>query len=641
MDKVTGAVRAFLPEFLLLLVFGVVLMLNVGVFDIDPYSELFHIEAAKESLLAGRFWIPTLHGADYLIRAPFWTWVLIITFKCLGVSLWAARLPAVICALLALVFTYMMTMELTQSRFSALLAAAALGTTWGFFHMGSLSTAESLGTAIFMAFGWAFLQWHSFAKRKTTIPVEMDLFSGVIGALLGLLLLVKGSISLLALLGVALLYLLLTQTVSLVQKLNWGLVIAPLILIPLPWIAFVSIMTKNPMFVADYLVTMPLQRWLGLGPWLGLKIDWLFYLKRLPWDLMPYVLLIPAVFIDNGLIGRRGNLQSATPWLLWLCGWFVLGVLVYSCSVFQEPSLMLPFYPPIAILAGYYLGQVLESASGLKTQAYDNTLMVYIAVLMFGAVLGSILVFQVLPSNYVAGFWHLPGQAVLESLKLGKHQIDLPEAFPIWKFWLIPGPFILLLGGFVLFLFQSERRTSTTPFVLVGTFVVFLLFIKVLYLPIMHRPVDEQFAKQINRQAKPGDQIVLYSLHPDVKRVLFYLSADKLARTRLMNKPEELQQTLVDPPGAVFGVMRENSFFQELPTDTRDLLQVRGFNWKWDMNHVHEMAKLVLGRQPNFEKMKSDIIYVQSLSPVILQALHEADQPVVVVEEKPTRKHRR
>lgn len=301
---------------------------------------------------------------------------------------------------------------------------------------------------------------------------------------------------------------------------------------------------------------------------------------------------------------------------------------------------MMPFYPPIAILAGYYLGQVLEASSGLKTQAYDNTLMVYIAVLMFGAVMGSILVFQVIPSNYVAGFWHLPGQAVIETLKLGKHQIDLPEAFPLWKFWLIPGPFILLLGGFVLFLFQSERRTATTPFILVGTFVVFLLFVKLLYLPIMHRPVAEQFAKRINQQAKPADQIVLYSLQPDVKRVLFYLNAKTLAKTRVISKPEELQQALLDPPGAVYGIMREHSFFQELPFDTRDLLQVRAFNWKWDMSRMPEMGKLVLGRQPNFEKMKSDIIYFQSLSPVILQALHEADQPMVVVEE-PTRKHRR
>jgi 4-amino-4-deoxy-L-arabinose transferase-like glycosyltransferase len=642
MDKVTGAVRAFLPEFLLLLAFGAVLLLNVGVFDIDPYSELFHLESAKESLLAGRFWIPTLHGADYLIRAPFWTWVLIIMFKVLGVSLWAARLPAVICAMLSMVFTYLMAMELTQSRFSSFFAAAALGSTWGFFHMGSLSTAEILGTAIYTAFGWALLQWHSFARRKTTLPVEMDTFSAILGGLLGLLLLVKGTVGFLVLLGIAVLYLVLTQSVSLVQKMNWGLVALPLILIPLPWIAFVSLMTKNPLFVADYLVTMPLERWLGIGPWHELRIDWLFYLKRLPWDLMPYVLLIPGAFLDNGMLMQRGAHQasSSTTWLTWLCGWFALGVLVYSSSVFQEPSLMLPFYPPVAIIAGYYLGQVLEASSGQKAEAYDNTLVAYIAVLMFGAVLGSVLVFQIIPSNYVAGFWHFPGQALMESLNLGKHQIDLPEAFPLWKFWLVPGPCILLLGGFLLFLFQSERRTSTTPFILLGTMVIFLLFVKVLYLPIMHRPIAERFAQQINRQAKASDQIILYSLNPDVKRVLFYLDADKLARTRIVNKPQEVAQVLIDPPGAVYGVIRENSYFRDLSPDTRDLLQVRGFGWKWDMSRLSQMGKLVLGHQPQFESMKSKVMYFQSLSPVILQAVREADQPIVVVEESPRKRRR-
>ena len=62
MDKVFGFIKSFLPELLLLLVVGVLLALNVGAFEIDTYTELFHIEAAKESLAAGRFAIPLISG---------------------------------------------------------------------------------------------------------------------------------------------------------------------------------------------------------------------------------------------------------------------------------------------------------------------------------------------------------------------------------------------------------------------------------------------------------------------------------------------------------------------------------------------------------------------------------------------------
>jgi hypothetical protein len=641
MDKILGAVRGFLPEFVLLVVFGLLMVLNVGAFDIDPYSELFHIQAARESLAAGRFWIPVINGADYLIRPPLWTWIDIITFKLLGVSLWAARLPAILCSVLTLAFTYLMTLQLTQSRFSAFFAAAILGSTWGFFHLGSLSTAETLAATLFTGFLWAFLQWHSFARRKTTIAIEMDTFSAILGVLLGILLLLKGALSFVLLWLIVITYLILNRSVSLVQKLNWGLLLGPMILIPLPWTIWVSIHTKNSFFIADYLVTMPLERWLGLGPWKQLRTDWLFYLKRLPVDLMPYILLIPGALLENGLVSRRGgSANTNTPWLMWLCVWFLLGLVAYSFSVFQEPTLLLPYFPPIAILAGYYLGQVMESSSAERETTYGNTLIAYILVLMTGAVIGSILIFQIIPSNYVAGFWHFPGQSVIEFFQLGEHRLDLPEAFPLWKFWLVPGPFILLIGGFALFLLQAERRLSATPFALLITFFVFMLFVNAVYMPIMHRPVSEQFARQINRQVQSGDQVVLYSLHPDVKRVLFYLDRDKLPRTRMVRKPELIQQSLKSEQGSLYGVIRENSFFHELPFDARDLLQVNAFNWKWDMGRMSEMRKLLVVRQPHFDKMRSNLIYFKSLSPLTLQALREAEQPVIMIEEKSRRRRR-
>ena len=91
MHTANDSLQSFLPEILLLLILGVMLGCNIDLFAIDPYSELFHITAAKESLQAGHFWLPVLNGHEYLIRAPLWTWIVESSFKVLGVSLWAAR----------------------------------------------------------------------------------------------------------------------------------------------------------------------------------------------------------------------------------------------------------------------------------------------------------------------------------------------------------------------------------------------------------------------------------------------------------------------------------------------------------------------------------------------------------------------
>ena len=644
MDKVVGLVRAFLPEFLLLLVAAILLLLNVGTFEIDPYSEFFHIESARESLFSGHFFLPVLNGQDYLIRAPFWTWIIIAFFKVLGVSLWAARVPAIFCTLLSLVFTYLLTLELTQNRLSGLFAAAALLTTWGFFHGGSLSTADSLATVIYLAFAWAMVQWQTLAARKTTILLEMKVYSGGFGLLLGLLLLVKGSVPTLLLVIIAGVYLFLTQSTALLRKLNFSLLLAPLVAIPLPWLISASIESGNSGFIGDFLFTQPLNRILGAGAWANLKPDWFFYLKQLPQDTLPYGLLIPAVLLDAGSLNQRNSAQPPT-WIFWLLAWFLLGLGVNTLTVFHEPTRMLPFLPPIAILAGYYLGLVAEHKAATPT--YANTVVTYIGLLMLGAVLFAMLVFQVIPSDYVSHYWHFPGQSVVQSLQLGTHQIDLPEAFPLWKFWLIPGPFILLAGGFMLYLLQAERRLALTPATLVGTSLVFLLFIKTIYMPILYRPVPEHMAQQINRQMLAEDGVVLYSLHPDIKRVLFYLDAKKLSHVRLVRQPEFIERQIAPERGFMFGVIPEKNYFDELRIVDRAQLQVDHFDWKWDTSKLSELGKFLLVRQPRFDVMKSEILTFQTLPPASQQALRDVLAAEAILSGQTTeaparhRRHRR
>ncbi len=238
--------------------------------------------------------------------------------------------------------------------------------------------------------------------------------------------------------------------------------------------------------------------------------------------------------------------------------------------------------------------------------------------------MSSIMIFQVLPSDYVSGFWHLPGQPVLEVLKVAGHEFKLDEAFPLWKFWLIPGPFILLIGGWTVYLLQVSRRIPAATLALIGTFLVFFLFVKAIYLPIMHRPVARSFAQQINHHAKAGDEIILYSMHPDIKRVLFYLDADKLAQTRFTRNPELIRERLKNSQGSLYGVIREGGYFNDLEASDRSQLRINQFNWKWDMSRLDEFRKFLVVRQPLFEKMKSDMLYFQSL-PVPLMSELQSD----------------
>jgi 4-amino-4-deoxy-L-arabinose transferase-like glycosyltransferase len=617
--------RTFLPEFTLFSIMALLLFINLGVFDLDPFSEFFHLESAKETLSLGRFWVPVLNGHDYVVRPPLWTWLTIIGFKLGGIGLSVARLPAALLSLAALGFTYLMTMELTKSRFSALFSTSLLAVSWGFFYLGALATADILTLNLNLIFLWAFLKWKDQASRRNNPVEEMNRSMLLMGSVLGLLVLNSGSLNVLLLMGVTALYLLLGQNTLLLNRMNFRSLLLPAVLIPLPWLLWVTLQPGQSGFILNYLLVYPLQKTLGLGLWANLKGDWLFYAKRLFLDLLPFWLLVPAAFLDPEANTGNTRHQSAPP-TLWLLSWFLAGFTVYSLSAFQEPTLILPFIPPLAIIAGSYLAQVVE-ASHNKTHAYyERVLITYIMLLLIAAVLLTIVIFQVVPSNYVAGFWKLPGLAVLESLTLKDKVFPLPEAFPLWKFWLIPGPFILLIGAFTLFFLQFSRKLSLTPLALTSSLLIFMLFVKAVYLPIMHRPVNQYLAQQLNHSLKAGDRVLLFSRHPAVKRVMFYIAPQHRAAVRMVHSGQQVSQTLESGHGIIYGVIREKSYFNDLDYQYRMLFRVNHYNWQWDLGNLGEMGKLLGGRLPEFDKMRSEILMLQSLPADTLRVIQQEEQ---------------
>lgn len=634
MSKFAGVFESFLPELLVLVAMAVLLGCNADLFSIDPYSELFHIASAKESMQVGHYWIPVLNGHDYLIRPPLWTWLLTVVFQLFGASLWVARIPAILAALLGLGLTGILTKHLTGNRLAGCFAAAVLGSAWGFVHLSVLSTSDILTMDLYLGFLIAFTQWFSVAEKRHSTQSESDGFCLAMGVIAGLLLLAKGTLSLVILAIIALSYLTLTQNWRLLQRLSLGLLLFPLVLIPLPWLIGASFASHNPLFIWDYLVTQPFSRVLGVGPWQGLLRDPLFYIKRLPLDLLPYLLFLPAILLDDSLVPRlaqkAGQRRVGTaigvsgggllggPWLTWAVLWFGVGFVVYSFSAFQEPTALLPFYPPLAIITGLYLARVLEGEAGLG-RAYSNTATLLVLVLMSAAVLLAIFIFQVLPANYVDGFWQLPGRPTIAFLDLGDHHIDLPEAFPLWKLWLIPGPFLLLLGGILLFVLQVMQRLPFTASASIGVFVVFFMFVKLLCLPGLSRPIPMMTAQAINRRVHPGDEIVLGSRHPDVKRSLFYLNRQPGVPIRFINDPNAIAsyetKTQANRHGQLLGLMREKSYYQNPDYAVREHFRILSCYWAWDANRRSELLKFLVMRSPVFNRMKSGLVAFYSVPP--------------------------
>src|SRR6476620_1423023 len=66
-------------------------------------EEARYAEIPRQMLAHDRFLVPVRDGQDYLDKPPLFYWMVMASYRVLGVSVTAARLPAVVCAWLTLV----------------------------------------------------------------------------------------------------------------------------------------------------------------------------------------------------------------------------------------------------------------------------------------------------------------------------------------------------------------------------------------------------------------------------------------------------------------------------------------------------------------------------------------------------------
>ena len=121
------------PTFLLLavLAFGL-LSFSLGSPGFYDYDEGMYAEIAHEMLATGRWIIPHVNGVVYLEKPPLVYWDTALSFRLLGESEWAGRLPVVLCGTLGVLAIFSLV-RLWCDRRTALAAGLTLATSFGYF----------------------------------------------------------------------------------------------------------------------------------------------------------------------------------------------------------------------------------------------------------------------------------------------------------------------------------------------------------------------------------------------------------------------------------------------------------------------------------------------------------------------------
>ena len=313
-------------------------------------------QIARNMLQSGDWVIARLDGVPYLEKAPLIYWLMAVSFRTLGMHDWAARIPGALSAILLSWLTWRYG-RWAFGRGSGFYAGLSVATCVGMFLFTRIQIPDVMLTcSVCLAF------W-SFQRAVDEEEPRSHLWAAMFAASLGIGLLLKGLIAVVAPCGGVILYLLATR--QLFAREVWRrlhLVTSALVILAIaaPWHVLATLrmppyfaftMHSGPSqyhgFFWFYFINEHILRFLNLRyprdyntvPRLA------FWMLHLLW-LFPWSAFFPAVLgLNFKPIDRAGKTR-----LLAVC-WTGFLLVFFTFSTTQEYYSM-PVYPALALLLG-------------------------------------------------------------------------------------------------------------------------------------------------------------------------------------------------------------------------------------------------------------------------------------------------
>ena len=312
----------------------------------DP-DEGRYAEIAREMLLLKDWLIPHLNLLPYLEKPPLVYWLTALSFKVLGFSELAARLPSALCALGGIILAYYLGKAFWGAA-AGMLSALVLATCGGYVVMGRLLTLDmALTFFLNLGVGLGYLAM-SRERRYLWWWAYLALALGV---------LTKGPVALV-------LAAIIWTTTAWAQSRPWvrswlhPWPLALLAAVSLPWFLVVTI--RYPDFWRFFILEQHLGRY--LTPYIHHQHSFFYYLPILLAFMLPWCLLLPWA------LGRqkvRGN-----PDRVFLLIWAGVVLCFFTLSRGKLAPYILPALLPLALLVGQALWEVagrrLADSRGLR-----------------------------------------------------------------------------------------------------------------------------------------------------------------------------------------------------------------------------------------------------------------------------------
>tara|TARA_R110002049_G_scaffold4601_5_gene32017 strand:+ start:32173 stop:34617 length:2445 start_codon:yes stop_codon:yes gene_type:complete len=340
-----GDTRLRWAPLLLLLLAAVFILANLGYPLIDR-DETRYAEIPREMLVTGDWVLPKLNFLPYYDKPPLTYWLCAISYLLCGVTEWSARLvPG--CAALATLAATMWFGIRTLGRRAGVISGVVLMVSAGFAFLSRYLLIDGVFTL------WVTLA--IFAAYEAIGGSDVNPGWWIASAIFcALSFLTKGPVGWVLWLPPVIAFTWLTNRCAKPRWWYYVLHLGIIVMVSAPWLIAVAL--QDGQFIPEFLVRHHLQSFAGgFHP----KPIWFFVPVLLvaghPWSFMsiPYC---------RFLLSRDPDLSKRRPpiigFLLLTAGWCFL---FFSLSGCKLPTYLLPAAPPLALMMGHYLEQILRS----------------------------------------------------------------------------------------------------------------------------------------------------------------------------------------------------------------------------------------------------------------------------------------
>jgi len=350
-----------------------IVFFNLGGIPLLDPDEPVYAETPKEMFIFDEFVSPRIFGEYWYDKPPMYYWLVAGSYKLFGMNEFAARFPSAILAVACTLLVYLSGRRLFNER-TGRLGALVLVTSIEFFYLGKAAVTDM--TLLF------------FLSASLLCFIEKRYYIAYLCA--GLATVTKGPIGLLFPGAIIFAYIITSRNWSLLKTMRIPSGLLLYSIAALPWFV-IMYQLHGSAFTDTFLGFHNVTRF--TSPEHPEGVLWYYYIPVLIIGFFPWT----GIMLQSVWASLTKSKQDFST-LLFLNCWVIVIFVFFSISQTKLVSYILPLYPPLAMIVGWYIDRLWTANHSRHFYSWGIPLGI-LAILLTGGMLVGIKAMPVLQNG--------------------------------------------------------------------------------------------------------------------------------------------------------------------------------------------------------------------------------------------------